>query len=587
VDRLRFPTTFTIRNRLLLYFVCLVVLTAVAISAATALIEARESHDRVVAQLKSVATLKEQQITTWAGGLRLNLDMVLLETGITNDLRTLTLKGVGERRRDAAYSRVQRRFTWIAQHAGLFEEVFFMGPAGQVLVSTDPGHQDQQLGVNDYFIDGLRSEFIQEPSYSLSLGKMTLVASRPVRDDGLVIGVLAGRTNLESLNAVMVGRAGLGQTGETYLVGSNHRLLTDLRQPGHLIPNTYILTTGADAAVDDKASGSATYAGYDGQAVIGVYHWIPRLKVALIAEQNEGEALTATRLALWATGSIALLATLLAIVIGTLLIHTIVRPLSELGETAGRIADGELDLTAEVKRDDEIGRLAQSFNRMTGSLNELAASKERQRLARDLHDAVSQTLFSVSIIAEVLPRIYEKDHEQGEARLEELRQLTRGALAEMRMLLLELRPSALAETSLPDLLRQLAEAVIGRARIQIDVRLDASVEAPPEVSVALYRIAQEALNNVAKHSQATRAVIQLRDWPGVDAESFDWPRMTAPERGLELLVRDNGCGFDVDAAGMGRLGLVIMAERAASISASLEIDSRPDTGTMVRALWTP
>ena len=153
--RLRFRTTFTIRKRLLLYFVCLVVLTAVAISAATALIEARESHERVVAQLKSVATLKEQQITTWTGELRLNLDIVLLETGITNDLRTLTLKMVGERRRHAASSRVQRRFTWIAQHAGLFEEVFFMGPAGQVLASTDPGHEDQQLGVNDYFVRGL------------------------------------------------------------------------------------------------------------------------------------------------------------------------------------------------------------------------------------------------------------------------------------------------------------------------------------------------------------------------------------------------------------------------------------------------
>ena len=192
-----------------------------------------------------------------------------------------------------------------------------------------------------------------------------------------------------------------------------------------------------------------------------MYRWIPGLQVALLAEQNEGEALQATRLALWTTGSIALLAVVLAIGIGTLLIHTIVRPLSELGETAGRIADGELELTARVGRDDEIGKLAQSFNRMTGSLHELAASNERQRLARDLHDAVSQTLFSVSIIAEVLPRIYEKDAEQGKARLEELRQLTRGALAEMRMLLLELRPASMADTSLTDLLRQLSEAVIG------------------------------------------------------------------------------------------------------------------------------
>jgi signal transduction histidine kinase len=585
--RFSLPTAFTIRNRLLVYFVSLVVLTAVAISATTFTIEARESRQRVVAQLKSVATLKEQQIASWTGELRLSLDIVLLEQGLATDLHALSPGKAAAGRRDAAYRRVQRRFTWVSRRAGLFEEVFFMGPTGTVLVSTDPGHEDQQLGANDFFIRGLRAQFIQEPSYTLSLGKMTLVASRPVLDHGVAVGVLAGRADLASLNSVMVGRAGLGQTGETYLVGSNHRLLTELRQPGHDIPNAYVRTEGAGAAVDGRGNGSATYVGYDGQPVIGVYRWLPQLHVALLAEQNEGEALQATRLALWTTGSIAALATLLAIVIGTLLIHTIVRPLHELGDTAGRIADGELDLTATVTRDDEIGRLATSFNRMKGSLNELAASKERQRLARDLHDAVSQTLFSVSIIAEVLPRIYEKDAAQGKARLEELRQLTRGALAEMRMLLLELRPSTLADTSLPDLLRQLGQAVTGRARIQVDVAVDARVEAPPEVGVALYRIAQEALNNVAKHSSAAHAEVQLRDWPGADAASLDWPRIPEQEQGLELIVRDDGCGFDVDNAGAGRLGLTIMAERAESISARLEIESRPGQGTRVRAVWKP
>ena len=581
---LRFPAAFTIRNRLLVYFVSLVVLTAVAISAATFMIESRESRARVVAQLESVATLKEQQIQSWAGELRLSLDIVLLEQGLADDLHTLTLKKAPTARQAAAYRRVQQRFTWVARRAGLFEELFFMGPNGRVLASTDRGHEGQRLAVNDFFIKGQGSDFIQEPSYTLSLGKMTLVASQPVFDRGLALGVLAGRADLASLNAVMVGRAGLGQTGETYLVGSNHRLLTELRQPGHDIPNAYIRTTGATAAVDEKLNGSEMYAGYDGQAVIGVYRWIPQLNVALLAEQNAGEALRATRLALWTTGSIAALATLLAIVIGTLLIHTIVRPLSELGETAGRIADGELDLAAKVKRDDEIGRLAQSFNRMTGSLNELAASKERQRLARDLHDAVSQTLFSVSIIAEVLPRIYEKDVEQGKAKLEELRQLTRGALAEMRMLLLELRPATLADTSLPDLLGQLGTAVTGRARIQIDLRLDAHAEAPPEVAVALYRIAQEALNNVAKHSAAERAEVQLLDWP---EEGTDRAHEATARGGLQLVVLDDGRGFDVDSAGAGRLGLVIMAERAESIGADLEIDSRPGHGTLIRATWRP
>ncbi|HEX5642361.1 MAG TPA: histidine kinase [Thermoleophilia bacterium] len=567
--------SFTIRNRLLLYFVCLVVFTAVAIAGITVVIASRDARERVVGQLESVATLKQQQVDSWIGGLRLNLDIVLSEEGIEQDLRTLTRAAPGAAERDAAYRRVLHRFSWVATRVGLFEELLFMGPEGEVLVSTDRGHERQQLGMNDYFTEGMRGEFIQEPSWSLSLNKMTVVASRPVGAGGEALGVLAGRANLDSLNAVMRGRAGLGQTGETYLVGSNHRLLTELRTAGYTIPNAYVRTSGADAAVDGNESGSATYPGYAGQTVIGVYAWIPQLKVALMAEQGEAEALKATRLALWTTGAVALLAALLAIIIGTTLIHSIVRPLSELGETAGRIADGELDLSARVKRDDEIGKLAGSFNRMTGRLRELAASKERQRLARDLHDAVSQTLFSISLMAEVLPRVYEKDPAAGKQRLEELRELTRGALAEMRMLLLELRPAALAETSLPDLLRQLGEAVVGRARIPVDVRIDEAVSPPPAVAVALYRIAQEALNNVVKHAAAGQATVTLRGSTG-DGHA-----------GVELTVADDGCGFDIDDVRSGRLGLGIMAERAESIGALLELHSAPAQGTVVRVVWSP
>lgn len=571
--RSRLPASFTIRNRLLLYFVCLVVFTTVAIAGVTVVIASRDAHERVVGQLKSVATLKQQQVDSWIGGLRLNLDIVLSEQGIERDLRTLTRAAPGTGRRDAAYRRVLHRFSSVATRVGLFEELFFMGPEGEVLVSTDRGHEGQQLGMNDYFTEGLRGEYIQEPSWSLSLDKMTVVASRPVGAGDEALGVLAGRANLDSLNAVMLGRAGLGQTGETYLVGSNHRLLTDLRTGDYTIPNAYVRTNGADAAVDGNGSGSATYAGYAGQTVIGVYAWIPQLKVALMAEQGEAEALKATRLALWTTGAVALLAALLAIIIGTTLIHSIVRPLSELGDTAGRIADGELDLSARVGRDDEIGKLATAFNRMTGRLRELAASKERQRLARELHDAVSQTLFSISLMAEVLPRVYEKDPEAGKQRLEELRELTRGALAEMRMLLLELRPAALAETGLPDLLRQLGEAVVGRARIPVDLRIDETVSPPPAVAVALYRIAQEALNNVVKHAAAGQATVTLHGSAGDD------------HAGVELTVADDGCGFDVDDVRSGRLGLGIMAERAESIGARLEVRSAPAQGTVVRVVW--
>ncbi len=203
---------------------------------------------------------------------------------------------------------------------------------------------------------------------------------------------------------------------------------------------------------------------------------------------------------------------------------------------------------------------------------ESAAIAERNRLARDLHDAVSQTLFSVSLIAEVLPRIYERDPIQGKERLEELRQLTRGALAEMRTLLLELRPAALAEANLPDLLRQLAEAVVGRARIPVNVELEPAVDVPSDVRIALYRIAQEALNNVAKHSGASRARVALGHGPEGSGETL-------------LVVEDDGTGFVPPAVPAGHLGLTIMAERADAIGARLKIESAKGKGTRVQVAW--
>jgi signal transduction histidine kinase len=182
---------------------------------------------------------------------------------------------------------------------------------------------------------------------------------------------------------------------------------------------------------------------------------------------------------------------------------------------------------------------------------------------------VSQTLFSVSLIAEVLPRIYERNQEQGRQRLEELRQLTRGALAEMRTLLLELRPAALAEASLSDLLKQLGEAVTGRARIPVKVEAEDGEEpVPSEVRVALYRIAQEALNNVAKHSGATQATVSL----------------TREGTGVRLVIEDDGAGFDPGLRG-GQLGLGIMHERAEAAGASLDIRSAPGQGTSISVFW--
>lgn len=207
--------------------------------------------------------------------------------------------------------------------------------------------------------------------------------------------------------------------------------------------------------------------------------------------------------------------------------------------------------------------------RLYAQIEQNAVAAERNRIAHDLHDSVTQTLFSASIIADILPRLWQRNQSEAERRLFELRELTRGALAEMRTLLLELRPAALSNVALTDLLHQLAEAVGGRSRVPITVTIQGDEDLPMEVRIAFYRIVQEALNNVAKHAEATHATVLL---------------VMSPES-AEVLIEDDGRGFQPHAVAGKCLGLTIMRERAEEIQAKLTIESQPGYGAIVHALW--
>jgi len=165
--------------------------------------------------------------------------------------------------------------------------------------------------------------------------------------------------------------------------------------------------------------------------------------------------------------------------------------------------------------------------------------------------------------------VWERNKDEGLKKLEEVRQLTRGALAEMRTLLFELRPAALADADLNDLLKQLTESVIGKTRIPVSLEIDGTNELPTSVKVALYRITQEALNNITKHSKASRAQVTLHSQPH---------RVT-------LQIIDNGRGFDMAQGATGSFGLNNMRERAGQIGAVLQIDSKLGQGTEITVDW--
>jgi len=198
-----------------------------------------------------------------------------------------------------------------------------------------------------------------------------------------------------------------------------------------------------------------------------------------------------------------------------------------------------------------------------------AALEERNRLAQDLHDAVNQTLFAAAIMAEALPAIWNEDQQKGEQVLEELRLLTQGALAEMRTLLLELRPAALTEKSFGELLMHLIKAFTRRTRIPVNLVIEGNCTLPPNTQIALYRIMQEALTNIMKHSKATQVTV-----------SFDCVFQQAT-----LIISDNGRGFDINHRRPGHFGMTIMRERADKVGAVLEITSQAQQGTTITLLW--
>jgi signal transduction histidine kinase len=200
---------------------------------------------------------------------------------------------------------------------------------------------------------------------------------------------------------------------------------------------------------------------------------------------------------------------------------------------------------------------------------EVAAISERNRLARDLHDAVSQTLFSASLIAEVLPKLWERNPQAGREKLDELRLLTRGALSEMRTLLLELRPGTLVDMDLGDLYRHLANAFTGRNRLLVELHIDGQIDPPANVKEVFYRVAQEALNNITKHAGATGVEMSL----------------LREEGQVVLRVQDNGRGFDQQQVSPQSMGLKIMQERADSIGARLFVQSILEAGTCIDLSW--
>jgi signal transduction histidine kinase len=440
----------------------------------------------------------------------------------------------------------------------------------------------------------------------------------PVRRAGITIGVLAIQVSVDEVNRVMTGERqwkaeGLGDSGQAYIVGPDNMLRSDFRfeleaPERHFRElesagvgrevidrirryHTAILNlpAGADVAASIKRRERVTEIGTDFRGVQVIRSVaplkVPGLDWSLVAEIEAEEALApASALRnriLW----IGLLIAGAFFAAARFLAGSVTRPVRALVQSASRLGGRDFGVRVPVNSNDEIGELAASFNRMAENLERTTVSKEelevlarrlitaqeeeRARLARELHDDLTQRLAAVAIEAGKLERAPAQDGERWRAGLERIKSQMAGISAEVHGLSHRLHPATLQDLGLVAAVESEGRGFFERGGppVSVDTAGDLG-NLSPDARLCLFRITQEALNNIRRHAEASEVSIHLE--------------RTAND--VTLRIQDDGRGFDrTDPAWRPGLGLASMEERVRLLNGSLKIESSPGQGTTITA----
>lgn len=451
---------------------------------------------------------------------------------------------------------------WDFASAG--SEALFPREEGEEVVSLDEGvsalaaRERRVVRTGDYLQDaGFRHGAV--PDAYVARHGVHSVMSAPLLGDGRILGTIslsAHRGNaFEESDAQLLGVLAT----QAAIAVSNARLYEELRESErryrHLVDNSPDLVWSADA------EGRITYLSESLEARTGWRH--DQLVGRHFSQLTSGDSLSVAEEAWTAMQAQPEREQRIRIELPVASGSTSPVEITMLATMVdGRFAGAHGSIRDIAERE----RLERHLRRQAA---ELAASNERATLARELHDSVTQALFSMGLTARSLEMLLESDPAAARRKLAELRELQRDALAEMRALIFELRPASLEQDGLVQALRNHAAAVRGRTGldVRVDVEPDPFERAPLAVEEALYRIAQEALHNVVKHARASSVRIALSRSPS----------------GIGVAVEDDGEGFDPTRVESGHLGLTGMRQRAELAGGELQVVSHQGKGTRIEA----
>ncbi len=385
--------------RLTISFLLLSLVIA-GVASVVALVQATDTLEQaVVERLRVAALARQDELDSWVSTQANDLAFIARWEEVLESTQVIMTVEPSSLEYQVAYTRLTGTLRDVVVRRPDFEELLILDNKGIVVVASQRTSEGQDLSDNRYYTMGRTQTFIQNVYPAPQTGRPTMTIATPLLDAlGKRIGVLAVHLNLDRMDRIILDRAGLGTTGEMYLIDKTG-LFVSAQRFGRQEFARQVYSDGIDRALAHQ-SGTGRYLNYRGVPVIGVYQWLDNFELALLVEMEQQEAFAPTnQLALDITLSSLISASILVFGI-SLLARQIARPVLQLTEAARQVAAGNLQVTAPVLTNDEIGVLARVFNQMTEQLHGLYERMEQQVAAR----TAELTYTNEQLISEIIER---------------------------------------------------------------------------------------------------------------------------------------------------------------------------------------
>ncbi len=589
----------SIVKKLIIYFLVLNIFTVIVVGSYSYYRAKDALVERTFDQLTSLRIEKKYRIERFFDDRILDINMVSKSEDVKNIFNLLDSKNLQNKEYDQLIYKEYDKFLRKHFFSGKYYKRFFVVNQNGLTVLFSASEVDSLLltynTIDNLPVHNLWERIVKTPVILIEDYKLDENTNQPaifigapvINNSGNNLGIIVIEIDIDAINSIMFENNphnGLGKSGESYLVGNDYLMRSTSRFQDNSVFKTLVNTSGVREALDGKP-GTDIIKDYRNISVLSSFSKvdIPGLDWAILTEIDENEAMIPIDSIRNNILYLSVLMSLLLFAFIYIIAKRISLPIVKLKHAAQNITSGNYDVFVEdIESSDEIGSLINAFNEMSTKIKEQTENLklersmrlssmidgqelERQRLSRELHDGLGQSILAIKMRLE---RMENASPDKAHNIMGEVQQLFINTINEVRSISNNLMPAVLNEFGLVDALSNLCREVIKSTGIEIEFNHENfSIEIEDKIDTYLYRISQEALNNIIKHSKAQSVFIELES----DSEN------------VFFNISDNGKGFNyVEDRKLCGNGISNMKERVHLLNGDIVITSQKETGTTIK-----